>query len=184
MCGLQPFDVSMLMLMSELASCIKHVCFVNKVCVLFSLKNKLFPYFSYTSTLIPSKLRKPPYSHCCQHLSASLWGQAHFNAFLASARPLFSPAATGRGLYDDPFAHKTNASQFRHVASPSTFINSRLSTLRRNTIFKSVPVENSEEYRVTACCPSYAVLNLSGTGKMLSKQRPCFNLQIGAASFL
>lgn len=112
-------------------------------------------------------------------------GSGSFQCFPCfSPCPLFSPAATGRGLYDDPFAHKTNASQFRHVASPSTSINSRLSTLRRNTIFKSVPVENSEEYRVTAGCPSYAGLNLSGTGKMLSKQRPCFNLQIGAASFL
>lgn len=158
-----------------------HALWIKRVCF-FPLRINFVLYFSYTATLIPSKWRKPPYSHCCQHLSPSFWGQALFKAFSAFS-PLFPRCYVQRGLCHSPFAHDANNSQFRQVASPSTFINSRFST-SRGTIFNKVPAENSKEYRLIASWPSYAGINLSGTGKILSKQILHFNQQIDAASFL
>lgn len=137
--------------MSDLASCIKHVWFVNETCAVFPLRNKLCSiffihrYFNSFKMKEATSLPLLPAASIFQLPSGVR--PVSMNSLLQPLSPRFPHCYLRRGLCDSPFAHNTNASQFRQVESLSAFINSRLSTLRRNR-FNNAPAENSKEYKV------------------------------------
>lgn len=94
MCGLWPFHVTILMLMSDLASCIKHIWFVNEACVLFPLRNKLcFIFFilCYFNSFKMKEATSLPLLPAASIFQLPLWDQARFNELPASTPVSPSP---------------------------------------------------------------------------------------------